>query len=85
MITDVIDDMLPLYAQKQAQDMVCERWGSKVKFTLIVPDRMPTECVWLDPSFGMFTVKGKEDKGFIMVKQLEPGSFIINQRYDDND
>jgi hypothetical protein len=33
----------------------------------------------------MFAVKGKEDKGFIMVKQLEPGSFIINQRYDDND
>lgn len=83
MISDVLEDLLPLYAQKQAQNMVCEKWQSKVLFTLIMPNRIPTECMWLDPHYGMFVVKGKEDKGFLMVKQLEPGSFIINQRYEN--
>lgn len=83
MMSDVIEDMLPLYAQKQAQDMSCEKLQAKVAFTLIVPNRMPTECVWLDPHYGMFAVKGKEDKGFLMVKQLEQGSFIINQHYEE--
>jgi hypothetical protein len=83
MISDVVEDMLPLYAQKEAQRMVCENRYSKILFTLIVPNRVPIECVWIDPHYGMFTIKCREKTGFLMLKQLEPGSFIINQRYDE--
>lgn len=83
MISDVIEDILPLYAQKQAQRMAYEKRHSKILFTLVVPNRIPTECVWIDSYHGMFAIKGREHVGFLMLKQLEPGSFIINQRYDD--
>lgn len=76
----------PLKMQKEAENLAMELYGKKnarIEFLLIgtqIP--RPVECVWLDPSFGMFQVKGHEDKGFMMVKSLPEGSVILNQRIE---
>jgi hypothetical protein len=76
---------LPLYAKKEAENMMMERRNDKVLFLLITPNRVPTECVWLDPYLGFIAVKGREDAGFVRVKDLEPGTLIFNQRYESED
>jgi hypothetical protein len=84
MIDGIPQEMLPIYAQKNAENMTVHS-NKRILFLLITPDRVPTECVWLEPSFGFFAVKGREDVGYLTIKQLPEGSLIINQRYEVNE
>ena len=81
MIDGIPQEMLPLYAQKNAEHMTAGS-NKRIVFLLITPDRVPTECVWLEPCYGFFAVKGREDVGFLTTKQLPEGSLIVNQRYE---
>jgi hypothetical protein len=84
---EIPQENLPLYAQKQAQRMVADttHLHQKVRFLLITPVFAPADCVWIDPGFGFFAIKGKEDIGFMSVKDLPEGTLIVNQRYDSAD
>lgn len=82
MSDNITQDMFPLYAQKIAQKMWSDRKNSKIMFLLIIPNRIPVNCVWIDPYNGMFSIKGHETDGFMILSQLEPGSLIVNQRYE---
>jgi hypothetical protein len=83
-MTDIPQEFLPLYAQKAAEHMAAHG-NKKIYFLLITPDRVPTECVWLEPCYGFIAVKGKEESGFIRVKDLPEGSMILNQHYETED
>ena len=86
-MTEIPQENLPLYAQKQAQHMVADmkHLHQKVRFLLITPVFAPADCVWLDPSFGLFAIRGKEEKGAMSINDLPKGTLIINQRYDSAD
>jgi len=88
-MTELTDETLyPLYAQKEAENMVSEIIYPKkdrVLFLLITPISIPVECVWLDPCLGMFAVKGRESIGFTTINSLPKGSLIVNQRYESED
>jgi hypothetical protein len=81
------EDTLPLYAQRIAGRMKAESGllNKRITFSLLVPDRVPVECVWLDPGFGFFAIKGREKEGYLTVKDLPEGSLIFNQRYEDDE
>lgn len=74
-------DMYPLYTQNTAKQMHLERWNAKIRFVLITQNRAPTECEWVDTGLGFFVVVGKENIGFLTVKQLPSDALIINQHY----
>lgn len=84
MTENISQEMLPLYAQNNAEHMTAGS-NKRIVFLLITPDRVPTECVWLEPCYGFFAVKGREDKGFLAIKQLPEGSLIFNQRYEGDE
>lgn len=72
----------PLKQQKIAQKMKLEGREKKIHFTLCTPINV-VECVWLDPHLGFFQIVGREDRGFLSVKDLPEGTLIIGQRYED--
>ena len=76
-------DMFPLYALKKASEMHSERWDAKIRFIVVTPGKVPTECEWVDTGLGFFVVVGEETIGFLTVKQLPPDALIINQHYVD--
>ena len=83
---DIDIEMLRNAPEKQvkiAQDMMVHdvKPMEQIEFLLIgTQTPKPVECVWLDPSFGMFCVKGHEEKGFMRINQLPEGTIILNQR-----
>jgi hypothetical protein len=84
-MTEIDQNMIPLYAQKQAENMAVERRG-KILFTLIIPSNgIVAKCEWLDPSFGMFCPEGKDEQGFTMVRDLPEGSLICGQRFEGDE
>jgi hypothetical protein len=90
-LNDLTDENLyPLSAQKNAEKMVRDSGtlyscGEKIRFLLISMEDIPRECVWLDPHFGFYAHIGSERKGFRDIKDLPPGSLIVNQRYESKD
>jgi hypothetical protein len=80
-MTEIPQEFLPLYAQKAAEHMAAHG-NKKIYFVLMIPNRVPTECIWLEPCYGFFVVKNKENSGFLTIKELPEGSMILNQHYE---
>jgi hypothetical protein len=74
-------DMYPLYAQNTAKQMHLKRRKAKIQFVLITQNYAPVKCEWVDTGLGFFVVVGKENIGFLTVKQLPSDALIINQHY----
>jgi hypothetical protein len=60
-------------AERVAQDRAMDPGWDK-SFKLVGPLN-EVECEWLDPYFGIFTIKGRE--GFVMLKQIPEGFEIV--------
>jgi hypothetical protein len=73
-MTDLIDIFR---AEKIAQRRMADDPNWDKTFQLSIDGGLPISCVWLDPYFGLFQIKGKETMGFMRTVRLPDDAKVV--------